>query len=161
MKKIILLALSFVALNFIVTSGGNTVKHSKNTQNDVKQGSFSQFLTSPKTAPVIVPLPKKLKPAVNSGQQSNSQQNKTDNQNSAPSPSPTPQPDPSAAMTPPAQAPLQGTTTCSPDPTTGACTTPDATGTTTTPDSAQPNCNLSDPNAPIQQYEQNGRITCQ
>jgi hypothetical protein len=166
MKKILLLVAGFVALYAFLNTGNtsttNDLKHSDPSYSSTQK---NQFLSSPKSAPVLVPLPGQSKPSKTlSGSVQNESKPSSDSSskplqadNSNTSANPT---------TDSNRMPQDNTqTTCDPDHPT---TCPDqpgtdqpATNTGTTSGSSTPvSCDLSDPSVPIQQFQDNGTIVC-
>jgi hypothetical protein len=165
MKKILLLIAGFVALYAFLNTGNTS------TTNDVGQTGTSkystpaknQFLNSPKTAPVLVPLPSQQKSS--KGTSGNWLGIPKDTSAPYSHSSSTDKSDTSANTAPTQPSPSQDTsqTNCTPDQST-TCTTPTTTDQsnagTTGSGTSSGSCNLSDPNVPIEQFQQNGTIIC-
>jgi hypothetical protein len=147
MKKILLLISGLLLLNVLLNSGYSTPKNNEANANTSNYSASKEdkFLSAPKTAPILLPLPTQSRPSGSFpglNVQPKSLPVKTD---AASSPS-------NSEQTSSQQAANTGT--CTPD-SAGNCPT-----TTASPEPS-PSCNLNDPNTPIEQYQQNGQITCQ
>jgi hypothetical protein len=154
MKKALLLVGGLLLLNVFLSAGYSSPKSDQTGFNpyDYSNSEKDQFLSAPKTAPVLLPLPnqsKDSKPSSGGSPQSSAEVSKPSKNSSASN----------TGTTEPAPALQQATNpqSCVADETI-TCTAPSTT--TTPPADTGSSCNLSDPNTPIEQYQETGHISC-
>jgi hypothetical protein len=159
MKKVLLAVGGMLLINAFLNAGFSSPKSSQTNSkpSNSSESSQKQFLTIPKTAPVLLPMPNQPK---SSGSSSTAPSKKpstpTANQTQTGSNTPANNSDPSASPQPQSSS----TTTCSAG-SSGTCTTPDTIDAPPNPVPGTQSCDLTDPNVPIEQFEQNGQIACQ
>jgi hypothetical protein len=154
MKKALLLVGGLLLLNVFLSAGYSSPKSDQTGFNpyDYSNSEKDQFLSAPKTAPVLLPLPnqsKDSKPSSGASAQSSAEVSIPSKNSSASH----------TGTTEPAPALQQATNpqSCVADETI-TCTAPSTT--TTPPADTGSSCNLSDPNTPIEQYQETGHISC-
>jgi hypothetical protein len=154
MKKALLIVGGLLLLNVFLSAGYSSPKSDQAGFNpyDYSNSEKDQFLSAPKTAPIMLPLPNQSKaPRPSSGA-------------SAQSTAPTPKQSKtsSTSNTGTVEPALDQQQATNPQPcvedATNTCT---ATSTSTAaPLDSSSSCNLSDPNTPIEQYQETGHISC-
>jgi hypothetical protein len=156
MKKFLIFFVALFTITFYLSSGNDSTKSSqadtaKNNSTSENKGSF----LTPKRTPVLLPLPNQST-TDGSGNASASQKNSSSDTKAAAQTDKSSDSS-SSAPTQSAQTTPDNQTACTPD-STNTCPT---TSTDTTPQ-AEPaaNCNLSNPDNVIQQYQDNGQIVC-
>jgi flagellum-specific peptidoglycan hydrolase FlgJ len=154
MKKFLIFFVALFTITFYLSSGNDSTKSSqadtaKNNSTSEGKGSF----LTPKRTPVLLPLPNQSSPNIGGNSASASQKDNTSD--TKPAAQTDKSTDTSSAA--PTQTQADNQTACTPD-STNTCPT---ASTDTTPQ-AQPatDCNLSDPDNVIQQYQDNGQIVC-
>jgi hypothetical protein len=157
MKKYLIFFVALFTVTFYLSSGNDSSKSSqtntaKNNTTSEGKGSF----LAPKRTPVMLPLPNQSGPD-SSGNASSSQKNSASDTKSAAQTDKKTDAS-SAAPVQPTQDTSDTQTVCTPD---ASNTCPAPASTDATPQ-AQPatNCNLSNPDNVIQQYQDNGQIVC-
>jgi hypothetical protein len=157
MKKFLIFFVALFTITFYLSSGNDSTKSSqadtaKNNSTSEGKGSF----LIPKRTPVLLPLPNQSSADGSSSNASSSQKNSSSDTKAAAQTDKSSDSS-SAAPTQSTQTTPDNQTACTPD-STNTCPT---TSTDTTPQ-AEPgaNCNLSNPDNVIQQYQDNGQIVC-
>jgi hypothetical protein len=156
MKKYLIFFVALFTVTFYFNSGNDSTKSSQDSadKNNSTSENKGSFLT-PKRTPVLLPLPNQSSP--DRGDNSGSSQKNSTSDSKAAAQTDKSTDTSSAAPTQSTQTQTDNQTTCTPDATN---TCPAASTDTTTQAQPATNCNLSNPDNVIQQYQDNGQIVC-